>query len=190
MTSFRMASPLGDIVLCAQGDYLTGLFFAGQKHFPSILSMKASIDLNATLDSRASQQASVPTAAIPNVIRCAFDQMNEFFDGGRKVFTVPHRASGSAFQQQVWAELAKIPYAESVSYGTIAQRLKLPMGASRAIGSANGRNPLTIIVPCHRVIAASGALTGYAGGLERKQALLRLEARHAAAGEEFCLRSA
>jgi len=104
-------------------------------------------------------------------------QFELYFAGELREFDLPLSAHGTAFQRRVWAELAEVPYAETVSYGEIARRLGLPPGASRAVGSANGANPLAIIVPCHRVIGAGGKLTGYAGGLERKRALLELEAR-------------
>ncbi|MCW3049773.1 MAG: ogt [Solirubrobacterales bacterium] len=101
-------------------------------------------------------------------------QLGEYFAGARTAFDLPLRAAGTAFEQRVWDELRRIPYGETTSYGALARRLGHP-GAARAVGRANGRNQLAIVVPCHRVIGASGALTGYAGGLERKRALLALE---------------
>jgi methylated-DNA-[protein]-cysteine S-methyltransferase len=101
-------------------------------------------------------------------------QLGEYFAGERTAFDLPLRATGTAFEQRVWDELRDIPYGETTSYGAIARRLGHPR-AARAVGRANGRNPLAIVVPCHRVIGASGALTGYAGGLDRKRALLALE---------------
>jgi methylated-DNA-[protein]-cysteine S-methyltransferase len=101
-------------------------------------------------------------------------QLGEYFAGARTAFDLPLRAAGTAFEQRVWDELRRIPYGETTSYGELARRLNHP-GAARAVGRANGRNPLAIVVPCHRVIGASGALTGYAGGLERKRELLALE---------------
>jgi methylated-DNA-[protein]-cysteine S-methyltransferase len=83
--------------------------------------------------------------------------------------------AGSTFQRRVWSELVKIPFGEIASYGQLALRLGLPVGSARAVGAANGRNPVSIIVPCHRVISSAGELTGYAGGLERKAGLLALE---------------
>ena len=160
---YRIESPLGNIVVCAEHDALTGVFFTGQKHFPALSIADAS-------GAEASQE--------PYVISQAREELDAFFAGELRVFTVPYQAiAGTPFQRQVWQELARIPYGERVSYGDIARRLNLPVGAARAIGSANGRNPISIIVPCHRVIASSGALTGYAGGLDRKDALLRLETR-------------
>lgn len=103
-------------------------------------------------------------------------QLEAYFRGERTGFTLPLAAQGTAFQKRVWAELAQIPYGQTLSYGELAARLGNPK-ASRAVGLANGRNPLSIVVPCHRVIGASGKLTGYGGGLARKEALLALEAR-------------
>ena len=109
-------------------------------------------------------------------IKMASDQFAEYFEGIRKSFTVPLDVIGTNFQKDVWKNLQKVPYAKTVSYKDIALVLKKPT-ASRAVGMANGKNPLSIIVPCHRVIASSGKLTGYAGGLKNKKILLDLEAR-------------
>jgi methylated-DNA-[protein]-cysteine S-methyltransferase len=102
-------------------------------------------------------------------------QLGEYFAGERTAFDLPLRQHGSAFEQAVWAELRTIPYGETASYGEIAARIGRP-GMARAVGSANARNPVAIICPCHRVIGADGSLTGYAGGLDTKRALLELEA--------------
>lgn len=102
------------------------------------------------------------------------EQLDAYFDGRLTTFSVPLNPSGTAFQQQVWRQLQAIPYGQTVSYGAIANGIGKPT-ASRAVGMANGKNPLTIIVPCHRVIGSNGKLTGYAGGLTRKQFLLALE---------------
>ncbi|MEN3280832.1 MAG: methylated-DNA-[protein]-cysteine S-methyltransferase [Solirubrobacteraceae bacterium] len=107
-------------------------------------------------------------------------QLNEYLAGERTTFDLPLRASGNAFEQLVWAELARIPYGQTASYGEIARRIGHP-GAARAVGRANGRNPIAIVVPCHRVIGSDGSLTGYAGGLDLKRALLALEADAVAA---------
>ena len=103
-------------------------------------------------------------------------QLDEYFAGHRAEFDLPLSPRGTAFQREVWAALRTIPYGEVRSYGQIAAQIGRP-GASRAVGLANGRNPISVIVPCHRVIGASGALTGYGGGLPRKRLLLDLEAR-------------
>jgi methylated-DNA-[protein]-cysteine S-methyltransferase len=105
--------------------------------------------------------------------------VEEFLSGQRLCFSVPVELHGTEFQRLVWRELLAIPYGTTVSYGEIARRIGSP-GASRAVGSANGRNPLSLVVPCHRVIGATGALSGYGGGLEQKRFLLLLEKKHAA----------
>jgi methylated-DNA-[protein]-cysteine S-methyltransferase len=104
-------------------------------------------------------------------------QLGEYFAGERREFDVPLAAAGSLWQKQVWGALVAIPYGETASYGQIAREVGVPDGA-RAVGLANGQNPISIIVPCHRVIGADGSLTGYGGGLPAKQFLLSLEAAH------------
>lgn len=104
----------------------------------------------------------------------AVDQLNAYFAGERTDFDIELGMAGSAFQRRVWQALMTIPYGETRSYGAIAEQIGAP-GAARAVGLANGRNPIAIIVPCHRVIGASGSLTGYGGGLQRKRTLLELE---------------
>ncbi|MDR5775158.1 MULTISPECIES: methylated-DNA--[protein]-cysteine S-methyltransferase [unclassified Caballeronia] len=151
-------SPLGPILFRAEGDCLTGLFFVGQKYCPDGLSHEP----------RAS-------ARVPRVIAEAREQVDEYFRGAREVFSVALRLDGTAFQKQVWDTLRQIPFGEAWTYGDLARRLGLPAGASRAVGGANGRNPVSIIVPCHRVIGGDGELTGYAGGVARKRHLLTLE---------------
>ena len=106
-------------------------------------------------------------------------QLTEYFAGERRDFELPLHPEGAPFQLRVWDKLKAIPYGETVSYGEIARELGNPT-ASRAVGAANGRNPIAIIVPCHRVIGSTGSLTGYAGGLDQKRALLDLEAGRAA----------
>ncbi|NNC77386.1 MAG: methylated-DNA--[protein]-cysteine S-methyltransferase [Woeseiaceae bacterium] len=107
----------------------------------------------------------------------AIRQLNEYFAGERTTFDLPLRLSGTEFQLLVLEELQRIPYGETTSYGNIASRIGRPK-AVRAVGAANGRNPIPIIVPCHRVIGAGGDLTGFGGGLGTKEALLRLESEH------------
>ncbi len=104
-------------------------------------------------------------------------QLSEYFAGERREFDLPLRLSGSAFQISVLEALQQIPYGETVSYGEIARRIGRPK-AVRAVGAANGRNPIPIVVPCHRVIGSTGDLTGFGGGLDTKEALLRLEAEN------------
>jgi methylated-DNA-[protein]-cysteine S-methyltransferase len=148
-------SPLGPLLLTSDGRSLSGLYLQGQKHFPV-----------KTDDWQASAQAE-PFAQ-------AKSQLAEYFAHQRQSFDLPLNPQGTAFQKQIWQLLSTIPFGETISYGALAQKVGQP-GASRAVGAANGRNPHAIIVPCHRVIAASGKLTGYAGGLERKQWLLAHE---------------
>ena len=102
-------------------------------------------------------------------------QLEEYFAGDREDFDLPLRGAGTDFQQRVWEQLREIPFGKTASYGEIASRLGMKPGASRAVGLANGANPLAIVVPCHRIIGSDGSLTGYAGGLERKRYLLGLE---------------
>ena len=108
------------------------------------------------------------------ILQQAISELTEYFSGKRTTFSTPLAATGTEFQQQVWQELTRIPYGEVVSYSTIAERIGNPKSV-RAVGAANGRNPLSIFVPCHRVTGKNGTLTGYAGGLENKQILLEHE---------------
>jgi methylated-DNA-[protein]-cysteine S-methyltransferase len=107
----------------------------------------------------------------------AVRQLEEYFSGKRRIFELPLRLNGTEFQQRVWHALTEIPYGQTWSYGELAKRVGNP-NASRAVGLANGRNPVAILVPCHRVIGADGSLTGYGGGVERKQWLLAHEGLH------------
>ena len=115
-----------------------------------------------------------PSAALGEARR----QLTEYFAGARRAFDLPLAASGTPFQRRVWEALRRIPYGETISYGELARRIGKPT-ASRAVGAANGRNPIAIVVPCHRVIGADGTLIGYGGGLPVKEALLALERRAA-----------
>lgn len=110
------------------------------------------------------------------ISKLAKEQLSAYFEGKLTSFDLPLGVQGTEFQQKVWNALSQIPYGETCSYADIAQRLHNPK-AVRAVGAANGKNPISIVVPCHRVIGASGKLTGYAGGLERKSWLLTLEQR-------------
>lgn len=114
--------------------------------------------------------------ALPAALREAKRQLGEYFDGTRQDFDLPLSAGGTQFQRRVWAELQRIPFGETVSYGELAARIGRPSG-SRAVGQANGANRLPIVVPCHRVISHDGKLGGYGGGLPTKQRLLDLERR-------------
>ena len=106
-------------------------------------------------------------------------QIDEYFSGRRAAFDLPLNPRGTPFQQRVWAELKRIPFGATCSYGALAARLGMP-GAARAVGGANARNPIAVIVPCHRVIGSTGKLTGYAGGLSLKKQLLQFEANMSA----------
>lgn len=111
------------------------------------------------------------------IIAGAFKQLKEYFEGRRKTFDLPLNPKGTDFQKKVWQALCEIPYGETRTYKQIAEQCGNPK-ASRAVGMANNKNPIGIVIPCHRVIGANGALTGYAGGLDKKQKLLNLEKKH------------
>lgn len=146
-------SPVGPLTLAGHDDVLTHLRMDDQTHPPG------------------GRDAWLPDDdAFPKVV----DQLEAYFARELTGFDVPMELAGTPFQRQVWAALCDIPYGETISYGELARRIGKP-NASRAVGLANGRNPIGIIVPCHRVIGANGTLTGYGGGLGRKQALLELE---------------
>lgn len=154
MTEFRLASPLGTLVLTGNGDALTGLAF----------------------DDAASPSSGSP--ADP-VLRQSAAWLETYFAGERPPEPPPLAPAGTPFQLAVWELLRKIPFGETVSYGEIARELETIRGgrvAPQAVGQAVGANPIAIMIPCHRVIGAHGGLTGYGGGLERKQRLLALEA--------------
>ncbi len=152
-------TPLGPMLLLANDQGLAGAWFVGQRHFPSQW-----------------QAPAVYGERPPHpVLASACDQLNEYFDGHRQRFSLPlDLSAGTLFQQQVWHALLQIPWGQTSSYGQLARQLDRAQ-ASRAVGTAVGRNPISIIVPCHRVLGSQGSLTGYAGGLERKQSLLTLE---------------
>ena len=109
-----------------------------------------------------------------SIIKTAEIQLEEYFTGGRTTFDIPLDPKGTEFQKRVWEELSKIPYGQTITYGEQAKRLGRPKSA-RAVGAANGKNPIGIVIPCHRVIGASGSLTGFAGGIETKRQLLAIE---------------
>jgi len=133
----------------------------------------------AAAGSVASSTVAAPaTGSDSPVLQEAQRQFEAYFTGDLREFDVPMAARGTAFQRRIWEELTRIPYGVTASYGEIAARLGMPAGASRAVGTANGANPIAIIVPCHRVIGANRKLVGYAGGLDRKRLLLNLESTH------------
>ena len=155
-------SPLGGLRLMASPAGLAGVWFVQrQRHEPV-----------------AAELASWPTVLAHPVLDAAAEQLNEYFLGERRGFELPlDLDQGTPFQQDVWRALLDIRAGEPTSYGALATRIGRPQ-AVRAVGAAVGRNPLGIVVPCHRVVGAGGSLTGYAGGLDRKQALLQLERDH------------
>lgn len=151
-------SEVGPLTLVAQDGALVGLYMDLQRHRPDE-------DTLGELD-RVGREA--------EPFKAAADQLDAYFAGTLTRFTLPLAPHGSDFQQRVWAALQAIPYGQTMSYGELAERVGSPGGA-RAVGLANGRNPIGIVIPCHRVVGASGSLTGYGGGLERKKQLLDLE---------------
>ncbi|HEY7142619.1 MAG TPA: methylated-DNA--[protein]-cysteine S-methyltransferase [Streptosporangiaceae bacterium] len=150
-----IGSPVGPITLLASGGALTGLYLSEQRYPP---------------DPRLfGERDDAPFAA-------AARQLESYFDGALTSFDLPLALAGTPFQQRVWAALQAIPYGTTVSYGQLADQLGKP-SAARAVGLANGRNPVSIVVPCHRVVGSDGSLTGYGGGMDRKRYLLGLERR-------------
>ena len=152
-------SPLGEIILASDGEALTGLWFAGQKYEGATLAPEhAEKDLPVFAQTR--------------------HWLDIYFDGKAPDFTPPLRLRGTDFRQTVWEFLLTIPFGKTVTYGEIAAQIAQKTGGSvsaRAVGGAVGHNPISLIVPCHRVVGADGSLTGYAGGVERKEKLLKLE---------------
>jgi methylated-DNA-[protein]-cysteine S-methyltransferase len=142
-------SPLGDLLLVGDGETLCGLYLTDHPYVAGAVE---------------------DGDAFPEVV----SQLEEFFAGKRTAFELPLELAGTDFQRRVWEVLRHIPYGETVSYGEVAQLAGYP-GSARAVGSAIGRNPVVIVVPCHRVIGSDGSLTGYGGGLDRKVSLLDLE---------------
>lgn len=160
MTTYftSLDTTLCTLLLTSSGEALTGLYLLpSHRHAPSVQS----------------DWQDEPN--LPLFLEAA-RQLDAYFAREREVFDLPLQAKGTPFQQEVWAALQSIAYGQTITYGELAARVGNP-NASRAVGLANGRNPLSIVVPCHRVIGAGGKLTGYGGGLERKQALLELEGK-------------
>ena len=153
-------SPLGQLLLTSHDEKLSGLFFADQPH--------------ARIDREWVQQDDVA------IFAQTAEQLDQFVAGERECFDLPLALHGTPFQMEVWQQIAKIPFGETVSYGELAWRIGRTSKDARAIGTATGLNPIGWIVPCHRVIGKSGAMTGYAGGLPRKIALLEFEAARSA----------
>ncbi|MEO8303907.1 MAG: methylated-DNA--[protein]-cysteine S-methyltransferase [Betaproteobacteria bacterium] len=151
----RVPTPLGPMLLATDGTALTGAWFDGQRYLPSIDS-----DWQ-----RRSDHA---------VLRSAATMLDEYFAGKRARFDLPMEPAGTMFQRTVWKSIAAVPYGATIAYRDLASNAGRPASV-RAAGAATGRNPLSIFIPCHRIVGADGALTGYAGGLDRKRALLALE---------------
>lgn len=157
-----MPSPIGPLLLCGTGTAISAIFMATRRH-----------------------PEGVPADTRPDdgPFREARRQLEAYFEGELREFTLELAPQGTLFRQKVWRALLDIPYGATESYGALALRIGLPQ-AARAVGLANGRNPISIVVPCHRVIGKSGALVGYGGGLERKQWLLAHEQRHAPGAQQ------
>ncbi len=156
LTHCVIDSPVGTLTLVANDGALAGLYMDNQRHRPpdEVFGERRACD-EAPFDAVRAQLA-------------------EYFAGERTEFDLPLAMAGTDFQRTVWAELRRIPFGETISYGQLADRIGKP-SASRAVGLANGRNPIGIIVPCHRVVGSNGDLTGYGGGIERKRALIAFE---------------
>jgi methylated-DNA-[protein]-cysteine S-methyltransferase len=147
-------SPQGTMLLTATTKGLAGVYFRGQKHFPKQREWKR-------------------TPGHP-ILRQAKRELAEYFAGKRREFDVALDPQGTPFQRAIWKQIARVAFGKRITYGELAQRAG-HAGSARAAGAATGRNPIGVIVPCHRIMGANGSLTGYAGGLARKRALLELE---------------
>lgn len=156
----RVDSPLGRVLLVAARGRLTGLYFDGQWDEPDLGQAPG-----------ADERVHAEDAA---VLAQAQAQLEEYFQGSRKSFDLPLDLVGTPFQREVWQALLAIPFGATSTYGEVARRCGRPR-AVRAVGGAIGRNPVSIVVPCHRVVGSDGSLTGFGGGLPRKRALLRIE---------------
>ena len=153
----RLNTPLGGLLATAAGEALTGLYFEGQRHAPQVR------------EDWKEDPGGAPFA------ECA-RQLAGYLGRDRRGFDLPLAPEGTPFQRRVWSEIARIAYGETITYAELARRAGAP-GSARAAGAATGRNPLSIVVPCHRVVGSAGSLTGYAGGIELKARLLALESR-------------
>ena len=159
-----IASPLGELLITGDGQALTRLYMRTQKYSCEPQSAWRRDDA---------------------IFKPAREQLDAYFAGELQHFALPLAPAGSPFQQSVWRALREIPYGHTESYGALARRIGMPK-APRAVGLANGHNPISIIIPCHRVIGADGSLTGYGGGLERKRWLLAHETEHLAPEQASC----
>jgi methylated-DNA-[protein]-cysteine S-methyltransferase len=156
--SMLKTTSLGTLLLTADENHLTGIYFEGCDHAPA---------------SRSQWQLDPGQ----KILAQAKAELEAYFKGTRTRFSIPLRFAGTGFQQRVWREIALIPFGQTITYSELASRAGAP-DAIRAVGTATGRNPISIVVPCHRVIGKNGSLTGYAGGLERKRCLLSFEQRN------------
>ena len=153
-------SPLGEMVLCSDGTYLTAVTFAGQKY----------------------QDKHIPAAAAAGscpVLEETKAWLRQYFSGSIPAYLPPMRTTGTPFQECIWKLLLEIPHGQTTTYGALAKKCAEAMGretmSAQAVGGAVGRNPISVLIPCHRVLGADGSLTGYASGKEKKEALLKLE---------------
>jgi methylated-DNA-[protein]-cysteine S-methyltransferase len=158
MVYAECASSQGNLYLAATARGLAGMWFTDQRHLPDVTNWQRLDDVNQH-----------------HMLKATLQQLQAYFAGKLEQFDLPiDLSAGTAFQQAVWQALLKIPFGKTTSYGALSSSIGKPM-AVRAVGTAIGRNPIGIIVPCHRVLGTDGSLTGYAGGLHRKEAFLRLE---------------
>jgi len=149
-----LKSTVGDLLLVADETHLIGIYFSGEKHAPATRDWKRNPD--------------------HTVLKQTARELDEYFNGTRTTFSVPLRYDGTKFQQEIWRQISQISFGKTISYTELAKRAGAP-GAPRAAGTATGQNPLSIIIPCHRVVGTNGGLRGYAGGLDRKRHLLEVE---------------
>lgn len=156
MLTEKYTSPLGEILLCAHEGALCGLWFSGQKY-----------------ELRNVDKGLGETAGDRGIIEKTGDWLDEYFSGKAPTLNIPLAPQGTAFQKKVWTALLTIPHGKTASYGDVAKLVGCK--SARAAGTAVGKNPISLIIPCHRVIGSDGSLTGYAGGLERKKRLLDME---------------
>ena len=154
MYSTNYSSPLGEMLIASDGEAICGVWFYGQKHFPSFENL-------------------IENDNLP-IFRQVKDWLDDYFEGLNPKIDFKLKPEGSKFRLKVWRILSEIPYGETLTYGEIASRISPTMSA-QAVGGAVGHNPISILIPCHRVIGADGKLTGYAGGLDKKIELLKLE---------------
>jgi len=157
MTTIKYVSPIGDILASAQDGFITQLYFDGGRTTPPTLQ--------------------ATKAGGENILHTLTQELDAYFAGALQNFTVPLRPEGTAFRKTVWEALQTIPYGETISYKELAHRIGNP-AAIRAVGGANHNNPISIIIPCHRVIGANGKLVGYGGGLNVKEFLLEQEKKY------------